>query len=73
MASMVIFRDLVRIEYLKPYFDLAAVPVNAQWGMFILFVVSLVIGVGLLAVLMIQVIPRIAANARERLDNASVS
>jgi len=67
MASMVIFRDLVRMAYLEPYFKLSSVPVNAQWGMFALFVITLVLGATFLIIYAIKVIPRIAEQSRERL------
>lgn len=69
MASMVIFRDLVRQAVLSPYFKISSIPVNAQWGMFAIFMVSLVIGLALLIVLSVKVIPRMAEMARERFDS----
>lgn len=44
-AAMVVLRDFVRHEYLRPYFDLGRVDVQAQWGMFALFAGVLVVGV----------------------------
>lgn len=73
MASMVVFRDLVRLFQLQPYFDLYSVPVNAQWGMFILFVITLVVGSAFLIFYALKVFPNLAAGARERLDNKQVA
>ncbi len=69
MASMVIFRDLVRQTVLSPYFKISSIPVNAQWGMFAIFMISLVIGLVLLTVLSVKVFPRMAEMARERFDS----
>ena len=66
-ASMVVFRDLVRIRELGSYWTLSSVPVNAQWGMFLLFLVALVGGVVLLVALCMKVFPAMARNVRERL------
>jgi hypothetical protein len=71
MASMVIFRDTVRIQYLAPHFDLASVPINAQWGMLGIFLVALVVGLALIIVLMLKVLPRIAEGAKERLAEST--
>ena len=49
-AAMVVLRDLVRQEYLRPYFNLGAVTVHPQWGMFALFAAVLVVGVVFLVV-----------------------
>jgi hypothetical protein len=68
MVCTVVFRDQVRLEYIKPYFDIASIPVNAQWGMLALFLTALVIAVALLIVLMVKVLPKIAGSARERLE-----
>lgn len=67
VACMVIFRDLVRLHQLKPYFDMSAVPVQPQWGMFAIFMSALVTGVVLLVMLSIRVFPNLASQARERL------
>jgi hypothetical protein len=55
LASHVIMRDLVRIAYLKPYFDAATVPVNNQWVMFGMFAATLVGGLALVIVLTVMV------------------
>ncbi len=68
MASMVIFRDLVRIEVLRPHFSLSSVPVNTQWGMFILFVITLVAGLTLMGILFVKVFPGMAERSREQLE-----
>ena len=68
VAPMVIFRDLVRIEVLRPHFTLSSVPVNTQWGMFILFVVTLLAGLTLLGILFVRVFPGMAERSRERLE-----
>ena len=67
VACMVIFRDLVRLNQLQPYFDMAAVPVHPQWGMFAIFMAALVAGVALLVMLSIRVFPNLSSQARERL------
>ena len=51
LGAFVALRDMVRIEYLRPYFDAAQVPVNAQWIMFFMFLVIMLLGVALLVVL----------------------
>jgi len=66
-ASMVVFRDLVRLRELSGYWTLSSVPVNAQWGMFLLFLVALVGGLVLLVALFMKVFPALAQDARERL------
>ena len=66
-ASMVVFRDLVRIRELGSHWTLSSVPVNAQWGMFLLFLTALVGGVVLLVALCMKVFPAVARDARERL------
>lgn len=66
-ASMVVFRDLVRIRELGSHWTLSSVPVNAQWGMFLLFLAALVGGIVLLVVLCMKVFPALAQEARARL------
>lgn len=66
-ASMVVFRDLVRLRELSGYWTLSSVPVNAQWGMFLLFLVALVGGIVLLVALFMRVFPALARDARQRL------
>jgi hypothetical protein len=51
LISLLFLRDFVRREYLKPFFDPAAVPVVGQWGTFFLFLVIAVAGIAFLVVL----------------------
>lgn len=60
-AVMVVLRDLVRHAYLRPYFDLGRVEVQAQWGMFALFAVVLVVGAVFLAVVTTRTVSALAA------------
>lgn len=60
LASIVISRDMLRMEYLRPYFDLAAVPVNPQWVMFFMFAGTLLAGLGLIVVLTTMVVRNLA-------------
>ena len=71
VISMVIFRETVRINELASDFDLSAIPVNHQWGMFSLFMVTLVLGLAFLIIMFAKVFPAIAKNSRERLDKVS--
>ncbi len=59
LTPLVILRDLVRQEYLKPFFSLADVPVHHQWGMFGLFVAFLLAGLAFLIVMQILVVPKL--------------
>jgi hypothetical protein len=52
---LVATRDMVRQEYLKPYFTFGDVPVFDQWGMVGIFVTSMVLGLALLIVLTVKV------------------
>lgn len=61
LSPLVVLRDLVRQEYLRPFFRMSDVPVNQQWGMFGLFVGFLVVGLGFLVTLHILVIPKLLA------------
>ena len=49
------------------------IPVNAQWGMFILFAATLIAGVIFLVFLSMRVLPGMAESARERLGAHPVS
>ncbi|MDD5309036.1 MAG: hypothetical protein PHU25_17120 [Deltaproteobacteria bacterium] len=60
VGCIVALRNLVRLEYLKGFFSLDAMPVNAQWGMFAVFAVTLVLGLALLVFLMVRIFPRLA-------------
>ncbi len=71
VISMVIFRETVRINELASDFDLSAIPVNHQWGMFSLFMVTLVLGLAFLIIMFAKVFPAIAAKSRERLNKVS--
>lgn len=66
LTPLVVLRDLVRQEYLKPIFTLADVPVNYQWGMFGLFVAFLVVGLGFLIALHILIVPKLVAQKSEQ-------
>ena len=44
---MAFMRDSVRTWYLAPYFDMTKVPTNVQWSPLIFFLVTLVLGLGL--------------------------
>jgi hypothetical protein len=68
-AAMVVLRDFVRHEYLRPYFDLNAVPVHPQWGMFALFASVLVVGVVFLVVTTMKTVSALAAQ-REKTEAA---
>lgn len=73
VLSMVIFRDTVRIKELGPGFDLSAIPVNYQWGMFIIFVVTLVVGLAFLIFTFVKVFPALAEKSRERLNKETAA
>jgi hypothetical protein len=49
IVIMVIIRDLVRRAYLKPYFSVTTLKVEAQYSPLILFIVTLIIGLFLVA------------------------
>lgn len=66
VACLVIVRDRVRLVYLRPHFRLEEAPVIPQWGMFGMFVVTLVVGLAFLVVLTQQTVRGIAqANAAQ--------
>ena len=44
---MVFMRDLLRVAYLKPWFSLSSLQVESSWSPFLVFVISLVAGLGL--------------------------
>lgn len=67
LACFVVLRDLVRQEYLRPHFELAAVPVNAQWSMLAIFGGALVAGLALMVYLFARIFPKMAAARREEL------
>jgi hypothetical protein len=66
VASFAVLRDRVRLDYLAGHFALSDVPVRAQWGMFTVFVLSLLAGLALLVVVTRRVAARAIAGARER-------
>lgn len=72
ILSMVIFRDMARIYALSSSFRLESVPVNAQWGMFMLFMAALVVGLLFLIVLFAKVFPAMTAGWR-RANGAEIS
>ncbi len=45
LYCMSFMRDMIRSEYLKPYFDVSSLPVNPEYSSLVLFVVTLVVGV----------------------------
>jgi len=47
LLLMVTIRHTVRLLYLEGYFDPAAIPVNPQWSIFLVFLVFFVIALGL--------------------------
>ena len=51
---MSFMRDIVRGNYLAPYFNPAQVPVQVQWSPLVLFLVSLVLGLVLVAWMLMQ-------------------
>ncbi len=48
VVVMVLIRDMVRTAYLKPYFALSDLKVEPQYSPMILFIVTLIIGIGLI-------------------------
>jgi len=46
VVSMIILRDIIRSDYLKPYYNLGMPQVSLQWGPIALFFVTFVIGLG---------------------------
>jgi len=67
-ACMVVLRDLQRIAQLAPTWDSSMVDVRAQWVMFTLFVVFLVVGLALVIGLLMKSLPGMAAAARARAE-----
>ncbi len=51
---MSFIRDSVRTGYLAPYFDMTKVPTNVQWSPLIFFLVTLVMGVGVIIWMLAQ-------------------
>ena len=71
-ACMVVLRDLYRIGRLAPSWDSSMVDVRAQWGMFALFVVFLVVGLALVIGLLTKTLPGMAAAARAPAEDITV-
>lgn len=69
-SAMVVLRDFIRHEYLRPYFDLGTVAVHPQWGMFVLFASVLVIGVVFLVVTTMKTVSALTAK-REEMESAA--
>jgi hypothetical protein len=55
VIMLAVTRDMVRQEYVKPYFTFSDVPVFDQWGTVGIFVTSMVLGLALLIVLTVKV------------------
>lgn len=51
LGCVVISRDLLRLQYLRPFFDPSTVQVNPQWTMFALFTATLLAGLALTVIL----------------------
>lgn len=67
-VCLVVARDHLRREYLADHFDLAAVVVNPQWGMFTIFLVSMVLGLGFIVVLTVMVARNLTRARRKKLE-----
>ena len=65
VASFVVLRDRVRLDYLADHFALSNVPMNAQWGMFSIFAAALLVGLTFLIVMTYKVVTRAIEGARE--------
>jgi len=48
LGSNAIARQVVQFQELRPWLDLSRVPVRGEWGSFVLFVGTLVLGIGVL-------------------------
>ncbi len=66
VASFVVLRDRVRLDYLVDHFALSDVPMNAQWEMFAIFAAALLVGLVFLIVLTCKVGTRAVEGARAR-------
>jgi hypothetical protein len=51
---MAFMRDSVRTGYLVPYFDVTGVPVNMQWSPLVFFLVTFVLGLGVIVWMLLQ-------------------
>ena len=63
VCAMAVLRHLVRVAYLRPYFDPRSLPVQGQWVVFSIFVVLLVAGLATVG-WMLYVFYRRPANSR---------
>jgi hypothetical protein len=54
VSLMAVIRHLVRIAYLRPYFDPHSLPVEGQWTVFAIFAVLLVVGIATLGWMLIR-------------------
>jgi len=54
ISLMAVVRHLVRVAYLRPYFDPHTLPVSGQWFVFALFALLLVAGIATLAWMLYQ-------------------
>lgn len=55
MYVMAFMRDSVRTGYLAPYFDVAKTPVQIQWSPLLFFLLTLVVGLGVIAWMLFKV------------------
>jgi hypothetical protein len=60
IVVMVLIRDMVRTAYIKPYFTLSDLKVEPQYSPMILFIVTLIIGIGLIGYML-----KLATNQRK--------
>jgi hypothetical protein len=54
VSLMAVIRHLVRIAYLRPYFDPRTLPVEGQWTVFVIFAVLLVAGIATVGWMLFQ-------------------
>lgn len=67
VACLVVVRDQVRREVLRPHLDLSDVTVRVQWPLLVGFGVALVAGLAFVVVLTVAVVRRAAQDKRRRL------
>ena len=58
LSLMAVIRHLVRVAYLRPYFDPRTLPVQGQWVVFVLFAILLVAGLATLGWMLHQLFRR---------------
>ncbi|MBP7124965.1 hypothetical protein KBD49_01185 [Myxococcota bacterium] len=63
LASLILVRDRVRMEYLRDFVALPEIPVHPQWGMLVLFAVTLVLGVAFTVFWLVRVVRRVPDGA----------